>query len=40
MARVVNAIPEGALRVPVLTSPIISVKRAKEVLEALQGAVV
>jgi Asp/Glu/hydantoin racemase len=40
MARVVNAIPEGALRVPVLTSPIISVKRAKEVLETLQGAVV
>jgi Asp/Glu/hydantoin racemase len=40
MARVVNALPEGTLSVPVLTSPGISVKRAKEVLESLQGAVV
>lgn len=40
MARVVNALPAEALRVPVLASPEISVKRAREVLEELQEAAV
>jgi Asp/Glu/hydantoin racemase len=38
MARVVNAMPAGAIKIPVLASPQISVKRAKEVLRQLVGA--
>jgi len=40
MARVLLAIPEGALRSPVLASPGIAVKRTRQILEALQGAAV
>lgn len=36
MARVVSAMPHGTIHVPVLASPEISVRRAKEVLEGLQ----
>jgi len=38
MARVVNALPRGALKVPVLSSPELSVRRAREILLELSGA--
>jgi Asp/Glu/hydantoin racemase len=38
MARVVNALPPGALKVPVLSSPELSVRRAREILLELSGA--
>ncbi|GGA55437.1 hypothetical protein GCM10011507_03370 [Edaphobacter acidisoli] len=38
MARVVEAMPEGSLKMPVLSSPELSVQRAREVLQELAGA--
>jgi Asp/Glu/hydantoin racemase len=40
MARVVNALPAGVLRMPVLSSPELSVRRAHEILQSLPGATV
>ncbi len=38
MARVVSAMPAGTLRMPVLSSPELSVRRAREILMELPGA--
>ena len=38
MARVVNAMPSGVLRMPILSSPELSVRRAHEILQGLRGA--
>lgn len=38
MARVVGAMPEGSLKMPVLSSPELSVRRAREILLELAGA--
>jgi len=38
MARVVGAMPAGALKMPVLSSPELSVQRAREILLELAGA--
>jgi Asp/Glu/hydantoin racemase len=40
MARVVNAMPSGLLRMPVLSSPELSVRRARQILHDLQGVAV
>jgi len=40
MARVVNSMPAGVLRMPVLSSPELSVRRAREILQEMPGAVV
>jgi hypothetical protein len=40
MARVVNAMPEGSLRMPVLSSPELSVRRAAEIMRERVGVVV
>jgi Asp/Glu/hydantoin racemase len=40
MARVVDAMPKGVLRMPVLSSPELSVRRAWEILQDLSGAAV
>jgi hypothetical protein len=40
MARVVNAMPAGVLRMPVFSSPESSVRRAREILQELSGATV
>jgi Asp/Glu/hydantoin racemase len=40
MARVVSAMPAGVLRMPVLSSPELSVRRAREILQEMSGATV
>lgn len=40
MARVVNSMPAGVLRMPVLSSPELSVRRAREILQEMPGAAV
>lgn len=40
MARVVNAMPPGVLRMPVLSSPELSVRRAREILQDMSGVAV
>jgi Asp/Glu/hydantoin racemase len=40
MARVVSAMPRGLLRMPVLSSPELSVRRAREILQDLSGVAV
>lgn len=40
MARVVNAMPAGMLRMPVFSSPELSVRRVSEILQNLSGAAV